>query len=111
MRLFTEEVDKITSLVIGLSSRLAKASLVTNNQQDEKLQVTMMTMVVMMMRLLLITKQRWTATLMVHMDFSLKVLMSKKKGVVLKDNCKRRSSLFPQPANMVKRERVWPRHG
>ena len=49
MRLFTEEVDKITSLVIGLSSRLAKASLVTNNQQDEKLQVTMMTMVVMMM--------------------------------------------------------------
>ena len=53
MRLFTEEVDKITSLVIGLSSRLAKASLVTNNQQDEKLQVTMMTMVEMMMRLLL----------------------------------------------------------
>ena len=44
VRLFTEEVDKITSLVIGLSSRLAKASLVTNNQQDEKLQVTMMTM-------------------------------------------------------------------
>ena len=40
--MFTEEVDKITSLVIGLSSRLAKASLVTNNQQDEKLQVTMM---------------------------------------------------------------------
>jgi len=38
VRLFTEEVDKITSLVIGLSSRLAKASLVTNNQQDEKLQ-------------------------------------------------------------------------
>ena len=111
MRLFTEEVDKITSLVIGLSSRLAKASLGTNNQQDEKLLVTMMTMVVVMMRLLLITKQRWTATLMVHMDFSLKVLMSKKKGVVLKDNCKRRSSLFPWPANMVRRERVWPRHG
>ena len=63
MRLFTEEVDKITSLVIGLSSRLAKASLVTNNQQDEKLQVTMMTMVVMMMRLLLMMKQRWTAML------------------------------------------------
>ena len=58
VRLFTEEVDKITSLVIGLSSRLAKASLVTNNQQDEKLQVTMMTMTVMMMRLLLMTKQR-----------------------------------------------------
>ena len=53
VRLFTEEVDKITSLVIGLSSRLAKASLVTNNQQDEKLQVTMMTMMLTMMRLLL----------------------------------------------------------
>ena len=79
VRLFTEEVDKITSLVIGLSSRLAKASLVTNNQQDEKLQVTMMTMMVMMVRLLLMTKQRWTATLMVHMDFSSKVIMSKRE--------------------------------
>ena len=40
VRLFTEEVDKITSLVIGLSSRLAKASLLpANGQQDEKLQV------------------------------------------------------------------------
>ena len=58
VRLFTEEVDKITSLVIGLSSRLAKASLVTNNQQDEKLQVTMMTMMLMMVRLLLMTKQK-----------------------------------------------------
>ena len=97
VRLFTEEVDKITSLVIGLSSRLAKASLVTNNQQDEKLQVTMMTMMLMMMGLLLmimmITKQRWTATLMVHMDFSSKVMMSKKKGVVLKDNCLRKKKL------------------
>ena len=99
MRLFTEEVDKITSLVIGLSSRLAKASLVTNNQQDEKLQVTMMTMVVMMMRLLLMMKQRWTATLMAHMDFSLKVLMSKKKGVVLKDNCLRKKTLSFSPAS------------
>ena len=39
VRLFTEEVDKITSLVIGLSSRLAKASLLPAGQQDEKLQV------------------------------------------------------------------------
>jgi len=38
VRLFTEEVDKITSLVIGLSSRLAKASLLPSGQQDEKLQ-------------------------------------------------------------------------
>ena len=82
-----------------MSSRLAKASLVTNNQQDEKLQVTMMTMVVMMMRLLLMMKQRWTATLMAHMDFSLKVLMSKKKGVVLKDNCLRKKKLSFSPAS------------
>ena len=41
VRLFTEEVDKITSLVIGLSSRLAKASLLPSGQQDEKLQVVM----------------------------------------------------------------------
>ena len=32
-------MDKITSLVIGLSSRLAKASLLPAGQQDEKLQV------------------------------------------------------------------------
>lgn len=38
MRLFTEEVDKITSLVIGLSSRLARAS-VPPTLADDKLQV------------------------------------------------------------------------
>ena len=38
MRLFTEEVDKITSLVIGLSSRLARAAVPTT-LADDKLQV------------------------------------------------------------------------
>ena len=38
VRLFTEEVDKITSLVIGLSSRLARAS-VPPTLADDKLQV------------------------------------------------------------------------
>ena len=46
VKLFTEEVDKITSLIIGLSSRLAKIRVANtlntaSNQslQDEKLQV------------------------------------------------------------------------
>ena len=41
VKLFTEEVDKITSLIIGLSSRLAKANAacVKNAHLDEKLQV------------------------------------------------------------------------
>ena len=41
VKLFTEEVDKITSLIIGLSSRLAKANAASakNNHSDEKLQV------------------------------------------------------------------------
>ena len=46
VKLFTEEVDKITSLIIGLSSRLAKIKVANtlhsaSNQslQDEKLQV------------------------------------------------------------------------
>ena len=41
VKLFTEEVDKITSLIIGLSSRLAKASTLCakNAQPDEKSQV------------------------------------------------------------------------
>ena len=41
VKLFTEEVDKITSLIIGLSSRLAKvnASSAKNTHLDEKLQV------------------------------------------------------------------------
>ena len=41
VKLFTEEVDKITSLIIGLSSRLAKASAACakNAQPDEKSQV------------------------------------------------------------------------
>jgi len=40
VKLFTEEVDKITSLIIGLSSRLAKASALCakNAQPDEKSQ-------------------------------------------------------------------------
>ena len=42
VKLFTEEVDKITSLIIGLSSRLAKvnAASAKNTHPDEKLQVT-----------------------------------------------------------------------
>ena len=41
VKLFTEEVDKITSLIIGLSSRLAKAiaACAKNAQPDEKSQV------------------------------------------------------------------------
>ena len=41
VKLFTEEVDKITSLIIGLSSRLAKANsaCAKNAQSDEKSQV------------------------------------------------------------------------
>ena len=41
VKLFTEEVDKITSLIIGLSSRLAKANAASakNTHSDEKLQV------------------------------------------------------------------------
>ena len=46
VKLFTEEVDKITSLIIGLSSRLAKikvantlTSTTNSSLQDEKLQV------------------------------------------------------------------------
>ena len=38
MKLFTEEVDKITSLVIGLSSRLARSAL-PQGGGDLKLQV------------------------------------------------------------------------
>ena len=39
VKLFTEEVDKITSLIIGLSSRLAKVRLSQQQHADEKLQV------------------------------------------------------------------------
>ena len=42
VKLFTEEVDKITSLIIGLSSRLAKIKVANpsnHSLQDEKLQV------------------------------------------------------------------------
>ena len=42
VKLFTEEVDKITSLIIGLSSRLVKVSASgakMNSHSDEKLQV------------------------------------------------------------------------
>ena len=42
VKLFTEEVDKITSLIIGLSSRLVKVSASgakMNSHPDEKLQV------------------------------------------------------------------------
>ena len=42
VKLFTEEVDKITSLIIGLSSRLAKIKVANTSNpslQDEKLQV------------------------------------------------------------------------
>ena len=41
VKLFTEEIDKITSLVIGLSSRLTKANAACskNTQSDEKSQV------------------------------------------------------------------------
>ena len=42
VKLFTEEVDKITSLIIGLSSRLAKLRLspaTSHSLSDEKLQV------------------------------------------------------------------------
>ena len=42
VKLFTEEVDKITSLIIGLSSRLAKVRVTTSPKHslsDEKLQV------------------------------------------------------------------------
>ena len=53
MRLFTEEVDKITSLVIGLSSRLAKASLLPAGQQDEKLQVIIVILLLMLMLMLM----------------------------------------------------------
>ena len=54
MRLFTEEVDKITSLVIGLSSRLAKASLLPPGQQDEKLQVIKVILLLMLMLVLML---------------------------------------------------------
>ena len=39
VKLFVEEVDKITSLIIGLSSRLAKVRLSQQQHADEKLQV------------------------------------------------------------------------
>ena len=54
VRLFTEEVDKITSLVIGLSSRLAKASLLPSGQQDEKLQVIQVILVLMLVLMLML---------------------------------------------------------
>ena len=54
VRLFTEEVDKITSLVIGLSSRLAKASLLPPGQQDEKLQVIKVILLPMLMLVLML---------------------------------------------------------
>ena len=54
VRLFTEEVDKITSLVIGLSSRLAKASLLPPGQQDEKLQVIKVILLLMLMLMLML---------------------------------------------------------